>query len=355
VQVQGSFRHRRELCHLSSAPGHGLKAHRYQCSLRTFERAGYNKSDAKATMLKAVRLAEEARTIFTTNNADVDQSNIKIALSLGPFGASLTPAQEFDGCYPLPYGPKEFSVHGNNYNSFGQDKGAEQDSIYALAQFHFERLQVFANDSDAWKTIDIIAFETVPLVREVKAIRLAMSWLRRELVTRDGNFKPWWISCVFPSGKCPETRSPSGPNMTARDIIAAAVQQTDSDDSTPIPTGVGANCTSMDFISVIITEMTQAVADFCEPRQSVPWLILYPNGGDIYDPISRTWMVQELAKKWAWAPRIKAVLDDLSSKRALWDKIVVGGCCRTGPDEIHALAMVLGRPSSSTVRAREST
>jgi homocysteine S-methyltransferase len=294
-------------------------------------------------MLKAVRLAEEARTIFKADNTDVNnQSDIKIALSLGPFGASLTPAQEFDGCYPPPYGPKEFSVHGNNYNSFGQDTGAELDSINALAQFHFERLQVFANEPDAWRTIDIIAFETVPLVREVKAIRLAISWLQRELVTRDANpnFKPWWISCVFPSGQCPETRSAGGPNMTAWDIVAAAVQHTDTV-SIPIPTGVGANCTSMDFISTITTEMTQAVADFCDRRQRVPWLILYPNGGDIYDPISRTWLVQEQAKKQAWAPRFRMIVDDLARSGAIgdiWGRIMVGGCCRTGPDTIRALS-----------------
>jgi homocysteine S-methyltransferase len=288
-------------------------------------------------MLKAVSLAQEARTIFAANN--VDQSDIKIALSLGPFGASLTPAQEFDGYYPPPYGPKEFLVHDNNYNSFEQDTEAELDSINALAQFHFERLQVFANDSDAWKTIDIIAFETVPLVREVKAIRLAIFWLQRELVTREASssFKPWWISCVFPNGQCPETRGPGGRNMTARDIVAAALQQADADDSTPIPTGLGVNCTSLEFISVLATEMTQAVADFCDRRQSKRWLILYPNGGDIYDPISGTWLIQEQAEKRAWAPRFRTVMDNLGSIDNIWGGIVVGGCCRTGPDEIRAL------------------
>lgn len=314
----------------------------YQCSFRTFERAGYKEPDAKNAMLKAVRLTQEARAIFAADNTEVDQIDIKIALSLGPFGASLTPTQEFDGCYPPPYGPREFSVHGNNCNSFGQDTRAELDSIHAIAQFHFERLQVFANDSDVWRAIDFIAFETVPLVREVKAIRLAISWLQRELVARDAksSFKPWWISCVFPSGQCPEMRSPGGTNMAARDIVVAALQQADGDDSTPIPTGVGVNCTSMDYIPAIATEMTQAVADFCDQRKSARWLILYPNGGDIYDSISRTWLIQEQDKKQEWAPRFRKIVDALGRSGAIgkiWDGVVVGGCCRTGPDEIHAL------------------
>jgi homocysteine S-methyltransferase len=340
-----------------------LKPLRYQCSFKTFKLAGYNEDDAKTAMLKAVRLADEARTIFTVENGDEDQAGIKIALSLGPFGASLTPTQEFDGCYPPPYGPKEFLAEGDNYNSFGQDIKAELDSINALAQFHFEQLQVFADDFDTWKMIDVIAFETVPLVREVKAIRLAVYRLQRGLAMRDANssFKHWWISCVLPKGKCLETRFPGGPNMTARDLIVAALQPTDTDNSTPTPTGLGVNCTSMDFISAIATEMTQAVIDAHDPRQSIPWLILYPNGGDIYDPVSRTWLMQEHAEKQAWSSRLAAVVNDLTrcgSIGNIWGGVAVGGCCRTGPDEIRSLVNALQvreTPSSVTSSSRIGT
>ena len=59
----------------------------------------------------------------------------------------MNPAQEFDGFYPPPYGPKTYSAGGNNTNAFppedvDQEKGAED----ALCSFHLDRLKLFVDD-----------------------------------------------------------------------------------------------------------------------------------------------------------------------------------------------------------------
>jgi homocysteine S-methyltransferase len=73
-------------------------------------------------MLESVRLADLARTRFIEEQGGIlTSSDIIIALSLGPYGASLFPAQEFEGFYPPPYGPKAYSASEMNCNSFGNE------------------------------------------------------------------------------------------------------------------------------------------------------------------------------------------------------------------------------------------
>jgi len=186
----------------------------YQCSSFTFDKAGYSAENAREIMSKCVRLADEARSRFgaerretrSTESAAPEESDtaVKIALSLGPFGAGLSPAQEFVGYYSPPFGPRGYTPGGGNCNAFAKDdegRRKEDEATAALAQFHFERLCVFADDEATWDVLDFIAFETVPLVREIRAIRMAMANLERNAIKR----KPWWISFVFPEGKFPET------------------------------------------------------------------------------------------------------------------------------------------------------
>ncbi|RDB16766.1 Homocysteine S-methyltransferase 1 [Hypsizygus marmoreus] len=311
----------------------------YQASLSTFRKAGYSDLEAQHTMRKAVQLANDARTSFMKEKAN--QGEIKIALSLGPFGASLSPAQEFDGFYPPPYGPMGFSDASDNYNSYGDDRESESKSIDALAQFHFDRLLTFAQHTETWKGIDIIAFETVPLVREVKAIRKAMTWLHQQLEAETPPLtpKPWWISFVFPNGKCPETKYAGGPNLTVRDLVGAALEWKDGE-RTPIPSGIGINCTPPDLIPSLVAEMISAVKECRDDNLLALWLVLYPNGGEVYDIATRTWKPRD--KNVSWADFLGAFVNNLSHGGSeIWTGFAIGGCCRTGPNDIRSLKEVL--------------
>lgn len=305
-------------------------------------------------MLRSVLLAHDARVAFSEeSNGDPTVGDVRLALSLGPFGASLSPAQEFDGYYPPPYGPQAFSAHGINTNTFGGDIEKEDNSIKALAKFHFDRLMVFVREPNVWSLIDCIAFETIPLAREVKAIRQAMEWLQSEVeMLRSEQFKPWWISFVFPEGECPEARH--GSNLGPRDLVAAALANDECHIRTefgaaPVPTGLGINCTAMDHIPDLISEMERALKDFVDSGVSKPWLVVYPNGGDVYDPVSRTWKVKDVKGVGdvgaLWAASLAAVAKNAKNSKetgdSVWSGVVVGGCCRTGPKHILALSQQL--------------
>ncbi|KAF5385996.1 hypothetical protein D9615_002537 [Tricholomella constricta] len=317
----------------------------YQGSEETFRKAGYSDFEATNTMLKAIHLANDARTSFL-NESDPDVA-VKIALSLGPFGASLSPAQEFDGFYPPPYGPIGFSDMKPMYNAFDEDDvEAEQESIHALAQFHLDRLLIFARDPEAWSIIDIIAFETVPLVREVKAIRMAMLSLKETMAAEGVDLapKPWWITFVLPNGKCPQTQFAGGPHLTVQDLVFAALLWKPSEQTLgllgaePTPTGIGINCTSPELISGLAREMSAAVEQLHAPTREAPWLVLYPNGGDIYDLITRSWVLASDDKRHTWALDLKKTIDvEFWDRPGVWAGVVVGGCCRTGPGLIRQL------------------
>ncbi|KAJ7467037.1 Homocysteine S-methyltransferase [Mycena latifolia] len=317
---------------------------RYQCSLTTFKKAGYADTEARAIMTKCVGLAAKARLRFCderrgANALGPDGAAVKIALSLGPFGAGLTPAQEFDGFYPPPFGPRGYTPGGGNCNAFGQDdegRASEEAATAALAQFHFERLCAFADDAEAWDAVDFIAFETVPLVREIRAIRMAMAALEARRV---GIRKPWWISFVFPEGKFPESvpvgEGDSG-KVEVRSVVSAALEGLDL----PCPSALGINCTATDVIPRVLAHMEAAVHEFAAHEQDRPWLVMYPNGGDVYDPVSQTWVVQD--KGGVWAEQLAEIVAETQS-RDVWAGVVAGGCCRTGPEDIALLSKLHGQ------------
>ncbi|KAG6830162.1 hypothetical protein H0H92_001891 [Tricholoma furcatifolium] len=303
----------------------------YQASFETFKKAGFSDVEARETMLKSVHLANEARSSFEGQETTV----VKIALSLGPFGATLSPPQEFGGFYPPPYGPMGYSEAETLYNTFDEDTDDDRQSILALTQFHLERLLVFARDPETWKIIDIVAFETVPLLREAVAIRHAMLALKDTLISEGETFveKPWWISFVFPGGKFPQ-RSREDQCPAVCDVVQAALEEK----LLPVPTGIGINCTAPEFIYDLSTEFTGSVEQLQVSTSYHPWLVLYPDGGDVFDAATRSWMVASADKKDAEAVSLKKAVHAAEQCRGIWDGVVVGGCCRTGPDFVERVA-----------------
>lgn len=273
-------------------------------------------------MRKAVKLAQDARDIHYKES----KKSTKIALSLGPFGASLSPTQEFDGVYPPPFGPHAYS---SNVNSFREDeKEEERKAIEALAEFHFDRLMVYVEDEPTWNVIDCLAFETVPLMREVRAIRVAMRRAERELAIRKRERKPWWISMIFPDGKSPERKAENGDHVEAREVASAALAE---EDNLPLPSAMGINCTGVEHISAILRTMAPPIG------QRPLWLVLYPNAGDVYDIHTQQWRPPVSGSKEKWVEDIQGIVGNLKKNRIQWGGVIVGGCCRTGPPHIRLL------------------
>ncbi|KZT63222.1 Homocysteine S-methyltransferase [Daedalea quercina L-15889] len=324
----------------------------YQCAFETFATAGYAKEDTQKIMRKSVKLAHEARCRFWEEQqvAGRAKSAVKIALSLGPFGATLSPAQEFDGFYPPPYGPKGYTANTEeqNTNAFSNTPEGQRlavVSVEKLADFHLGRLCVFADDAKTWEMIDLIAFETVPLSREVEAIRKAVRRLQQMLPTQRMDMKQWWVSTVWPDGRSPEEREPGGGRLSveemARALLGDCVHDTLVSSQLPRPWGIGINCTSLDHLPLLLAEFTSATRDLCSsllPPGDNPWLVVYPNGGDTYDVVRRTWVPTNGGKGEDWATKFWEVVEGVMAGASVWGGIILGGCCRTGPPEIEALA-----------------
>jgi homocysteine S-methyltransferase len=256
----------------------------------TFARAGFSSDAAIEHMREAVRIAHRGREQYMNDHPD---RQIKIALSLGPLGAMLQPAQEYSGNYPALYG------------STGGDA-----SLLALTQFHLERLEVFASDPSIWKLIDIVAFETVPLPQEALAIRKAMRSLARDL-SSSTNSKPWWISFVSAE------EDAALPSKTIEKFHAALDP---ASEDIGLPSAIGINCIDIKRISTIL----QAVKDVCEGRRVT--LVVYPNGGWDYDSSTKLWhQSSEDTAEEVWCT---SLLSAIEQHREDWSGIIVGGCCK---------------------------
>jgi homocysteine S-methyltransferase len=175
--------------------------------------------------------------------------------------------------------------------------GAEYHGIYdcdfdSLVQFHAGRLAVLRHTS-----ADFIAFETIPSQQEAAAILAALH--------------------QFPG-------LPASITFTCRDTRRVAHGERLSEcarllDQEPQIVGTGINCTHPELILPLIHELKSSTS------KRIP---VYPNSGERWDMQNRCWIGDgetanfgELARSWRDAG-------------ADW----IGGCCRTGPEQIRVIA-----------------
>ncbi|KAI0032715.1 Homocysteine S-methyltransferase [Vararia minispora EC-137] len=279
---------------------------RYQVAFSTYALANHSRDPATRLMRTAVFLASVSRARFLSTLASTSPSAPppQIALSLGAFGATLVPvAHEFDGIYPPPYGPA--TADRVTFTDAEKAAGLEAKAVEALADFHYERLKVFADDEETWASIGVICFETLPLR------------------------KPWLASTVWQHGRFPEG--------AARDVVDAAFGPDGID--TPVPDALGVNCTLLGYVRIIVRELGEELSKTAAGAR--PWLALKPNGGEVYDPIKRTWSVLGgEGDGCSWAEGVMDVVKEAEGSGA-WAGYLVGGCCKTSFNEIRGIRDVL--------------
>jgi homocysteine S-methyltransferase len=171
----------------------------------------------------------------------------RVALSLGPYGACMIPGQEYSGAYD-----------------------AEHDSEESLYAWHLERLRMF-DEAGVVGDLEFVAFETLPRLDEVRAVRRAIG---------DSGIKlPFWIACVFPRD---DELLPDG--SAVREVVEAALKPGDG----PVPWGLGINCTKMHKLPGLVGSFGQAVK---EAGVETPCLVLYPDGtnGEVYNTTTQVW------------------------------------------------------------------
>ncbi|MFO0624993.1 MAG: homocysteine S-methyltransferase [Polyangiales bacterium] len=186
-----------------------------------------------------------------------------------------------------------------SYGAFLADgrefRGGYGRSVEALADFHRARLAVIA-DAGA----DLLAFETVPCVEEAEAIA-------RALADTDG--PPAWVS--FSLGA--EGRTAQGDPLVDGALAALA---------SPRVIAVGCNCCDPRAV-----EHALRVLRGCTDVD----LVAYPNRGERWSPEARRWEPDGAARP----------LADFAAGYRAAGATVLGGCCRTTPGDIRALAKTL--------------
>ncbi|KZV73511.1 Homocysteine S-methyltransferase [Peniophora sp. CONT] len=305
----------------------------YQAAYSTYALAGHPEpQDAERLMRSAVHLAATARTKFTSSPSSDKAPDVKIALSLGSFGSSLVPvAHEFDGVYPPPYGPSTPSARFPP-----SQRHEEKEAEDALTQFHLERLRVYAGDEETWKEINMLAFETVPLLREVRAIRRAVTKLYEEGVVE----KAWSVSTVWENGVFPEATE-EGVEGTVREVLEAFFGEYKGV-RVRRPDAFGVNCTLLadaEQIARVASSILPSIRAN-DTEKEKPWLMLKPNGGKVYDPAAKTWSDDPRAREEGWAKALASVAQEAGGT-GTWGGVLVGGCCKTGFEEIGGLGEAL--------------
>ena len=289
----------------SELQGNGAKITKHGRS--GLESQSFDEEDTLQTMRSAVPLARKAFSAANTPG--------KVALSLGAYGATMQPSAEYTGEY-LP---------------------EEMNTLEGLARWHRQRLEIFQSDATTWRDVDYVAFETLPALAEVRAVRAVMGQYNSQ------GDKKWWISCVFPNDN---PNLPDG--TTVSELVDAMIGGAHT--GSQQPWGIGINCTSITRLESLIVLFEAAVMKIAQNYQAQsssfqqiwPWLVVYPDGAEglVYNTISQTWDAVESNSNTqttsSWDEEV-AMIVRRASERAFWKGILVGGCCKTTPDHIARL------------------
>ncbi|PLW20741.1 hypothetical protein PCANC_09300 [Puccinia coronata f. sp. avenae] len=265
--------------------------------------------------LKGEQPLQLLRSAITVARDAVEKAETRIALSLGPYGATCQPGLEYSGAYPAPY-----------------------DREDSLARFHLDRLRDYARDDASWNQVDVVLFETIPNLVEVRAIRRAWKELGEEI--HSATTKEWVISLVF-TGSTTTTpvQFPTGECYT--DVFRGAILDQKDGGQYATPTGIGINCTKVEHLERILDAWTScALGEMTKHIPKALWL--YPDGGPTYDPVNRTWTGSSTTHQ-EWAHNLVAIARRFQDP---WSHLVLGGCCKAGTNHIRALRDLLSEPSS---------
>ena len=199
-------------------------------------------------------------------------------------------ATSSDALIAASLGPYGAMLHdGSEYRG---DYGV---SASVLSAFHQSRLQLF---DDAG--VDVLALETIPSIQEAEVLA--------ELLA----------ACTTPAWISFSCRDDSRISDGTRIADAARLFQ-----DHPTVIAVGVNCTSPPYVPSLIRELKVAVPGM--------FIAAYPNSGETYNVADNSWSGTVTPGDCALAA--KAWIEAGAK--------LVGGCCRTGPAHISAMAALI--------------
>lgn len=233
------------------------------------------------------------RGLNCTDAADVLRSSVLLAQQARD--QFWFHADEHTGRLP-PLVAASIGSYGAFLHDGSEYRGDYGLSVEQLVDFHRPRFDVLARSG-----ADLLACETIPCLAEGRAL----VQLLREYSTT-----PAWLgfSCKDQEHVCHGER--------LADCILAAQAQ-------PNVVACGINCTAPNLVSGLLRSINQVT--------SKP-IIVYPNSGETWEAASRCWRGHGEASWTSLASQWR----DLGAR-------LIGGCCRTTPDDIAALRRCLER------------
>lgn len=197
----------------------------YQLSFEGYQRVGRNARDAERALRRSVALAHEAIAVHRQESGDRDP--IRVAASVGPYGALLADGSEYRGDYAA----------------------ADND----IREFHRRRMAVLEDTR-----VDCLAIETMPSIREAAIVAKLL----------EGCTKPAWLAFSCRDG---EHINDGTPIAACADLLRHC----------PGIFAVGINCTAPRHATALIRAL--------RPRAGNKHIIVYPNAGDGYDAAGKCW------------------------------------------------------------------
>ncbi|WP_179031043.1 homocysteine S-methyltransferase [Paenibacillus kribbensis] len=241
----------------------------YQATVEGYVQRGLSENEALELIQSSVRIAVQARDEFWAEAATAAHQQHRpkplVAASVGPYGAFLADGSEYRGDYKL--------------------------SEEQLVEFHRPRMKALIEAG-----ADILACETIPCLVEAKAIA-------RLLKEFPGTYA--WISFSAKDGQ----------HISNGESAAACAEWLNDHEQVA---AVGLNCTLPKFIPSLIQEIRS--------HTDKP-VVVYPNLGEEYDPVTKTWHGHTCAETFGQSAR-------------QWYEAgarLIGGCCRTQPQDIKEI------------------
>uniref|UniRef100_A0A3Q3JU33 Hcy-binding domain-containing protein n=1 Tax=Monopterus albus TaxID=43700 RepID=A0A3Q3JU33_MONAL len=242
----------------------------YQASITGFiNHLDLSSEGARELLMSGVRLAKETVERFVSDSP-AEQRYSLVAGSVGPYGAFLHDGSEYTGAY------------------------AKEMTTETLKVWHRPQIDCLAAAG-----VDLIAFETIPSIKEAEALL--------ELLKEFPNSKAW-LSFSCKDGRCISDGNP----FTDAVQIANRSRQL---------VAVGVNCCS----PAIVEPLLDSARHLLGPDMS--WVV-YPNSGEEWDNEATG------LSSFDFCPVFQRVLSE-----ALL--CPVGGCCRVSPTHIAELKQQL--------------
>ncbi|XP_051231793.1 uncharacterized protein zgc:172121 [Dicentrarchus labrax] len=256
----------------------------YQASVTGFiNHLDLSSEGARELLMSGVQLAKETVERFVSDSRPAGQRCPLVAGSVGPYGAFLLNGSEYTGAY------------------------AEDMTVEDLKVWHRPQMDCLVAAG-----ADLIAFETVPSIKEAEALV--------ELLREFPNSKAWLaFSCK--DGKC----------ISDGSLFTDAVQIANR---SPQLVAVGVNCCS----PVLVAPLLDSARSLLSPDMS--WVV-YPNSGEEWNT-KQGWLTSE---------KTSALIPELSRTWMKQGAALIGGCCRIGPAHIAELRQQLKGSCTSPASA----